>query len=219
MPKETKRFVYVFDALCPWCYGFTPVVQQVRANVDQHIPWDVLSGGMVRHDDVRTISGEEEAYRLRQAYVPIEETAGVQFGEAFFNNIAQSERHLDSHPPAMALATFRHIAPEGDALRFAHLLLQAVFRDGADVRDDEMYSTLATQMNLDAEAFIAMMNRPEAHDSALYDFALAKQIGATSFPRLYYQTATDYLYLVAQGYTSFDDLMQRIAKIEEEIGG
>ena len=50
------------------------------------------------------------------------------------------------------------------------------------------------------------MHTEEARDRALYDFALARQLGADAFPRLYLQTAEDYLHLISQGYSAFDQV-------------
>lgn len=48
-----KKLVYVYDALCPWCYAFTPVVDELRRHYGDRLDHEVLSGGMVRGDQVR----------------------------------------------------------------------------------------------------------------------------------------------------------------------
>src|SRR5690606_39540705 len=66
------KLVYVYDALCPWCYAFTPVVQALVQEYQGRFDHEVLSGGMVRGDQVREIGGHEEAARLRESYQSIQ---------------------------------------------------------------------------------------------------------------------------------------------------
>ena len=131
MSAFRKKLVYVYDALCPWCYAFTPVVTAVCRHYGDRLDHEVLSGGMVRGDQVREVGGEEEASRLRESYRSIESLTGAQFGEAFFAGVANHRRRLDSEPPAIALAAFRMVAPGRSELELAHAILQGNFWDGA----------------------------------------------------------------------------------------
>lgn len=204
MPGFRPRFVYVYDALCPWCYAFTPVVRALHEHYKDRFDIEVLSGGMVRGDQVREIGGEDDARELREGYRAIEERTGVRFGEAFFHNVATQKRRLDSEPAATALAAFRMMAPDRSELELAHAILRANFWEGGDPTSEELYRRIAERLGLDPEAFLNTMGTDEARDGALYDFAQARQIGADAFPRLYLQTREDYLYLVARGYSDFD---------------
>ena len=44
---DKPTFFYVYDALCGWCYGFSPVMQNVAAKYDDRLNFEVISGGMV----------------------------------------------------------------------------------------------------------------------------------------------------------------------------
>lgn len=209
------KLVYVYDAYCPWCYAFTPVVKELVRHNAARIGHEVLSGGMVRGDQVREMGGEEEAARLRESYRQIEEISGVRFGEAFFKNVAEQRRRVDSERPAIALAAYRIMAPDRSDLEMAHAMLRANFWEGGDPTSDEFYRGIARQLGLDPDALVETMRTDRARDGALYDFALARQIRADSFPRLYLQTREDYLYLIAKGYSPFE----RVQGIIDEILG
>lgn len=213
MPAFQPKLVYVYDALCPWCYAFTPVVQALCRHYGDRLDHEVLSGGMVRDDQVREIGGQEEASRLRESYRSIETLTGARFGEGFFEGVARHRRRLDSEPPAIALAAFRMIAPQRSELEFAHAVLHGNFWEGGDPNSDEFYGHIAEKLQLDPEAFLNAMRTQEAKDRALYDFALARQLGADAFPRLYLQTAEDYLHLISRGYSEFGQVQKIIDKI------
>lgn len=206
MSTFKPKLIYVYDALCPWCYAFTPVVTALVRHYDRRLDHEVLSGGMVRGDQVRVIGGAEEAERLRASYRAIESVSGVRFGEAFFAAVASQRRKLDSEPPAIAMAAYRLLAPGRSELEMAHALLRANFRDGGDPVSPACYRRIAEELGLNPDALLATMQTDAARDGALYDFALARQLGADSFPRLYVQVREDYLYLVAKGYTPLERL-------------
>lgn len=238
-----KKLVYVYDALCPWCYGFTGVVRSLQEYYGDHFDYEVLSGGMYRGDGVKTVGGVEEARRLREAYGRIEEMTGASFGERFFEFVAAGERRLDSELAAVALAAFRIVTSRGEAaidesdpedegsgfesgrdqsgfgpseLDFAHAVLRAVFQRGGDPTKTGFYEDVAVELGLDPAALSAAMESNEARDGAAYDFALVRQLGADGFPRLYLQTAEDYLHLLAKGYAPFEQVHRIIETIESD---
>jgi len=213
VPAFSKKLVYVYDALCPWCYAFTPVVKALSHHYGDRLGLEVLSGGMVRDDQVREVGGEEEASALRESYRSITELTGAQFGEAFFEGIARHRRRLDSEPPAIALAAFRMVASGRSELEFVHTVLKENFWEGGDPSSDEFYRRIAQRLGLDPDKLLAAMRTEEARDGALYDFAQARQLNADAFPRLYLQTAEDYLYLVSRGYSDFEQVRSIIDKI------
>lgn len=214
MTTFRKKLVYVYDALCPWCYAFTPVVEALAAHYADRFDHEVLSGGMIREERVRMVGGREEAGRLRESYRSIEELTGARFGEAFYTAIAHNTRRLDSEPPAIALAAFRTLESPVSELQFAHAILKGVFWEGGDPNSEHFYHSVAERLGLDAAALLVAMHKPEARDAARYDFALARQLGADAFPRLYLQTAEDYLHLIAKGYTPFEQVRRVVDAIE-----
>lgn len=224
MTPFTKKLVYVYDALCPWCYAFTAVVQSLRKYYGSHFEYEVLSGGMYRGDRVKTVGGVEEAQRLRDAYERIEGMTGAVFGERFFDHVAEGERRLDSELAAVALAAFRMVTVPGagdDGIRrseldFAHTVLRFVFEGGGDPTEPDFYKSVAHEIGLDGRALLEAMESADAKDAAIYDFALVRQLGADGFPRLYLQTAEDYLHLVAKGYAPFEQVHSVIEKIESD---
>lgn len=217
MPESSKQaIVYVYDALCPWCYAFTPVVQHVQRHYGDRFAYEVLSGGLVRADQVRTIGGPEEVDKLRNAYRAIEERADVQFGDAFYRAVEQGERTLNSEPPAVALAVFRQLDSGLSEIDFARAVGESLFIEGGNPTEPEFYRGLAHKLNLDPQSFLEQMEKPEFKDRAVYDFALAKQIGADAFPRLYLQTAPDYLHLVSKGYAPFAEIKRIIDAISSD---
>lgn len=218
MTAFRKKVIYVYDALCPWCYAFTPVVEALYREYGTRFDFEVLSGGMIRGDHVRVVGGEEEAARLRSSYREIEARTGARFGEAFYEGIRRGGRRLDSEPPAIALAAFRTLGSARSEVAFAHALVRAIFWEGGDPGEAEFYRGIARTLELDGDALLAEMTKEETRDRALYDFALARQLGADAFPRLYLQSAEDYLHLISKGYSDLERVRGILHAIEKDSG-
>ncbi len=45
--SSTMKLIYVYDALCGWCYGFSPVITDFSARHASEFAVEVVSGGMV----------------------------------------------------------------------------------------------------------------------------------------------------------------------------
>src|SRR5690606_39474540 len=112
------------------------------------------------------------------------------------------------------LGAYRCLAQARPLLDRAQPQLRGNSWDGGDTTSEAFYRAIAEKLGLNPEAFLDAMGTDEARDLALYDFSLARQLGADAFPRLYLQTAEDYLYLVSRGYSAFDD----VQRIIDEIG-
>src|SRR5690606_2193897 len=108
---------------------------------------------------------------------------------------------------------FRMVAPDRSELELTKAVLHENFQEGGDPNAEAFYLRVAERLALDPESFLRTMHTDEAKDGALYDFALARQLGADAFPRLYLQTREDYLHLVSKGYSEFDQVRRIIDTI------
>lgn len=53
--EERSEIIYVFDPLCGWCYGFSPVIKQAYDSYKDKADFKVLAGGMVIGDQIGPI--------------------------------------------------------------------------------------------------------------------------------------------------------------------
>lgn len=58
---------------------FYSIVQQIYENYRNSFELEVLSGGMIVDDQIKTMGGEEKSESLRKSYQRIEEQTGVTF--------------------------------------------------------------------------------------------------------------------------------------------
>jgi putative protein-disulfide isomerase len=60
------------------------------------------------------------------------------------------------------------------------------------------------------EMFYERLHSEEYKEQAYYEFSLVKQLQVTGFPCVLMQVSESKFHLLARGYTSYDDMKQRI---------
>jgi putative protein-disulfide isomerase len=102
---------------------------------------------------------------------------------------------------------------------FAADLQYALHFEGRDLTDNEAYRHLLEKYSIPAEDFYEKLKSEEYKDKALYEFSLCKQLHVTGFPAVLLQASETKFYLVARGYTPYENVKARIDNILIEIAG
>ncbi|MGB5028233.1 MAG: DsbA family protein [Chitinophagaceae bacterium] len=207
---------YCYDAYCGWCYGFSPVIKKIATAFKDKLSFEVLSGGMIPKENARPISAI--AGYISEAYHRVEETTGIKFGEDYLWHIFnpdKSDWYQHSEKSATALCIVKEIQPD-QQVAFAADLQYALHYEGRDLTDDEAYRHLLEKYVIPEEEFYTKLNSEEYKEKAHYEFALCKQLQATSFPQVLLQVADQKFYLLAKGYTDYETLKKRIQTVLAE---
>ncbi len=211
----TPTIYYCYDAYCGWCYGFSPVIKKLYGAYKNRLPFEVLSGGMVISEDPKPI-GLTAGYILN-AYKTVEELTGIQFGEDYLWHIKNpelSDWFPNSEKPAIALCIFKEFYEERQ-VEFAADLQYALHYEGRDLCDDEAYRHLLEKYSIQPETFYAKLKSEAYKEKAYYEFALCKQLEVTGYPQVLIQTGETQFFLLAKGFTTFEDLEERLNKVLE----
>lgn len=207
---------YCYDAYCGWCYGFSPVIKKIATAFKDKLSFEVLSGGMIPKENARPISAI--AGYISEAYHRVEETTGIKFGEDYLWHIFnpdKSDWYQHSEKSATALCIVKEIQPD-QQVAFAADLQYALHYEGRDLTDDEAYRHLLEKYVIPEEEFYTKLNSEEYKEKAHYEFALCKQLQATSFPQVLLQVADQKFYLLTKGYTDYETLKKRIQTVLAE---
>lgn len=205
--NRAMTIIYVYDALCGWCYGFSPVIQQLHEAMHDQAHFAVISGGMITGPRIGPI-GEVAGY-IQQAYKDVEQATGVKFGEKFLTRtLAQGTAIFTSIPPAIALALFKTALPE-QAVAFAATLQKAIYYDGLQPLNLDEYAPYAAAYGLDGDQFVAALSDPTYERAAKKEFAYTASLGVNGFPTVLVQKAQR-SYVVARGYLPYPALQARV---------
>ncbi|WP_143310382.1 DsbA family protein [Chitinophaga vietnamensis] len=206
------KLIYVYDPLCGWCYGFTPVIQQLQAAQGNNMTFEILTGGMITGSNRHPFS-TMEAY-IQKAHTSVEEMTGVKFGAAFLHKLLPSQELMDSEKPGIALTVFKGYQPD-NAINFTHDMQVAMNYDGISLNHDDTYRTLISKYHLPEDEFISRLHDEHYRYETQQEFQLVQNWGITGFPAAILDTGKQ-LYLCARGYTPLERLQQTIDNIIKE---
>ncbi|MDZ4839830.1 MAG: DsbA family protein [Bacteroidota bacterium] len=205
--NEKPLISYFYDALCGWCYGFSPIINQIFDNYNTEFEFNVISGGMITGDRIGPI-GQVAPY-IKTAFRDVENASGVKFGEAFLVDVlAEGTSVFTSIPAALAMVVFRIAIPD-KVVSFASALQRGIYYDGIKPENFEEYGKIAAKFGLDEVEFVANMDKPETRQAAVEDFMLSSKAGITGFPTLV-MFINGKAYLLAKGYSSFETVNANI---------
>ncbi len=213
--ENKPLLTYYFDGLCGWCYGFSPVIQQVRKDFEQYFSFEVISGGLFLGHRVGTVN-TVAPYIKQGAYKLVEALTGVKFGAAFLKDINEEDRIvLDSLPLAKILCIVKELSPN-NAFEFTHTLLSSVYRDGISPIDVNNYVQYVSELGIDKETFLAKMADPKYEVFAKKEFEAFRNSGLGGFPALVLESKGKQT-LISSGFTDFDTLTQRLNEVINNI--
>jgi putative protein-disulfide isomerase len=207
------KLIYIYDAVCGWCYGFTPVIQQLQAQFGAEMELEILSGGMMLSANRRPASAMYTY--IQDAHKRVEATTGITFGTAFLDEYLQTDDIMDSENPGVALTVFKQYQPE-NAISFAHDMQLALNYYGKSLNDDQTYTELLEKYKIPADEFLSKMQEDENKYATQQEFNMVQQWGITGFPAAILDNG-EQLYLIARGFTPLERMLETIKEIKDKV--
>lgn len=211
--QEKPTIYYAYDALCGWCYGFSDVMTTLYERTQQDYNFYVLSGGMVTGDRIGPV-GEVAGY-IKEAYLTVENTTGVKFGEDFLAELDKGTNIFTSIPAAKAMALFRSQKPD-ECIPFAARIQRAIYEEGLPPAENSTFGSCAADFNLDAKAFADNMDLDKVELLVEEEFKTVANWGITGFPTVVYKDG-NYAYMIGRGYTPLNILEETLKNVQTEI--
>jgi len=206
------KIIYIYDPLCGWCYGFSPVIRKIQEEYKAKMDFDIISGGMVVGDRVGPV-GAFADYILK-ALPRLEELTGVTFGEPYLAQLKDRSLFLSSLKPCIALEVFKSFN-EKDAITFASAMQKAHYIDGKSLEEESVYVDLIKPYNIDSTEFLKRLNSDEFRMETSNQFKMIQEWGITGFPAVILVKDNQF-YLIAKGYVDYENLNKTVEKILAE---
>ena len=210
--QDRPELLYLFDPLCGWCYGMSPVIQRVRQEFAGRLDVSVLCGGMVLGEQAGPI--RHDWPYISGALQQVERVTGVEFGAAFRALGEEGSYVQDSEPPSWAINVFRQLN-QSQTASFAHDIQVAYFRDGADLNEPKTYLPLATGYGVDGAEFLRRLTLPETALATRQEFAAVAKIGVQGFPTTILRVGNEG-YVLARGYQPYETFAEGLTQALEQ---
>jgi putative protein-disulfide isomerase len=173
-----KSLIYVVDPMCSWCWGFSPVFEEIVRRYQAQVTVQVLLGGL-RPGNTERFDEQRRAYILSHWHA-VHERTGQPFNFAFQTGPSFT---YDTEPPSRAVAVVRHLAPE-DEFAFLKSVQEAFYVKNEDVTHEEILADLAGAQGIDRVKFLEWFQDPAIKRSVREEFDQARQLGVSEFPTM-----------------------------------
>ena len=174
------EFIYGYDALCGWCYGFCDELDKVHEALSTKVNFTLVNGGLFARNGQLKMADMKEHIK-RNMPIVTKKTA-TSFGESFVSGILETPEYLyDSEKSAVAIAVIKDMLP-AKSFDFSAKIQRAFFYHGKDIQSDEFYLALISDYSIASEEFLYKLNSQEFCDRAKTEFNRATAYGFSSFP-------------------------------------
>jgi putative protein-disulfide isomerase len=181
-PKEAAmdgpHLIYFADPMCSWCYGFSPVIDQVRQAYGRALPIRVVLGGLRPGTD--TPMTDESKRSIIGHWDHVHEASGLPFDPSVLD---RQGFVYDTDPAARAVVVARR---EGEelAVRYLAAAQRAFYAEARDITSAEVLGDLAESFGLERAAFLEAWGSEQAKAETWRDYATSQRAGVTGFPTL-----------------------------------
>ncbi len=196
------HLIYFSDPMCSWCYGFFPVIDEIRRTFGQTLPVRVVMGGL-RPGTEKPMT-EEAKLEIVDHWTRVHEATGLPFNGS---GMSAPGFVYDTDPAARAVIVARR---DSEELAAAFLLRtqQAFYAEGRDITTQAVLADLAEEMGIDHEPFLEAWASEAAKQETWRDYAISQRAGVTGFPTLVAGPNDEGVYgVVTRGYAPPDQVV------------
>jgi putative protein-disulfide isomerase len=174
-----SRLYYVHDPMCSWCWGFRPVLDELVRALPAGLPFSRLLGGLAPDCD-QPMPSVLRAHLVSTWRRIQEQIPGTRFNFDFWQSTTPRR---STWPACRAVIAARRLRGELEAPMIG-AIQHAYYLEARNPSDNDTLIELAVHLGLDAREFAALLNAGTTQARLDDEMALARSMGADSFPSL-----------------------------------
>jgi putative protein-disulfide isomerase len=205
--SEKPELIYVGDAMCSWCYGFSPEISAVKDHFKDAVEFKLLNGGLRPY--ARNAMDAEMKKFLRQHWKEVTRLTGQSFSYSILDD--SSTFVYNTEPPARAIATVRKLKP-GAEFDFFKQVQNAFYVKNRNTSDIATYLELLSEFSIDPETFKSLYNSEEMKQVIAEEFKKVETLGVRGFPALLLHKDGQYI-RITDGYAKRGEVIKSIEKV------
>ena len=194
---------YFVDPMCSWCWGFSPVMDQIKETYGDHLKVAMMLGGLrPGTTEPMTQESREEIFHHWQEVQKLT-------GQFINSDGALPEGFVyDTEPACRAVVAVSEINVES-TLPYYKKVQRAFYLEQKDVTDAKVLAELASELSINPADFIDHFDGDKARDKTQLYFQQTRKMGVRGFPTLVIQSGSEFK-LIANGYQPFERLKTEI---------
>jgi putative protein-disulfide isomerase len=202
-----KELIFVVDPMCSWCWGFAPVMEELRATLSDSYDLSLVMGGLRTKGEMIWDASSKEY--LKGHWEEVEKRTGQTFRYSLFE---KEEFEYDTYPSCKAIVTVRELFGMKSAFDYLHTIQEAFYTRGEDVTNVDVLITVLKETGLDSTLFKTFFQSERAELLMQHDFAKARSMGANAFPSVVIIDEEGHM-VCQKGYRSLLEMKKNIEGI------
>jgi len=205
-----KKLIYVVDSMCSWCWGFSPVLEEIIRLYHDRVSFQLMLGGL-RPGNTDRFDESRRVYIL-QHWHAVHKRTGQPFNFEFQMGPTFT---YDTEPASRAIVVIRQLAPQKE-WEFLKCVQEAFYVCNADVTKTQVLQNLAMKLGIDTSQFCETFQDPQTKHMVRDEFDQARQLGVDGFPTLLGQHGQSVSTLM-HGYQEVEGLVPSIDQFFEKV--
>ena len=207
--EMNDRFIYVFDPLCSWCYGFHPTVKKIYEENSSTYGIEVLSEGNFIGNKKMPV--KNRSLKMQRAYEGVGRITGAEFSRYFFDNIIHNHGYImDSEPSCIAFYVMKTIIPE-KALSISYSLQRSFYKEGRRMDRQSTFTNVAKEYGISKQDFLDKFLDPAFKKLTYQEFDRVKEIDVHGYPSFFLIKNGEYFDL-AEGYAKEEEVRKELSR-------
>ncbi|UPT77808.1 DsbA family protein [Sulfurovum sp. XGS-02] len=196
-----KELILVLDPMCSWCWGFAPVIEELRNFFHEKYAFSLVLGGLRTKGEMPW--DERSKVYLKEHWKQVTQRTGQVFSEDLFE---KEFFDYDTYPACKAVITVRELFGMQSAFDYLHTIQEAFYTRSEDITKRENLTRLLHRSESDQSAFSTFFESDRAELLMEHDFAKARSMGANAFPSVVVIDEEGHM-VCQKGYRSLQEMI------------
>ncbi len=206
------KIYYIWDAYCPWCYGFNRVLNKFYEKYSD-FDIEVISGGMLVGERIKKL---KETQPPKYSLSEITDIYNVSFGEKYKNVLEIGEMVRNSHYPANGFSILREKIDKSKWLDVSFDIQLKYFVDGEDLGNIEIYLEIGKKYGVNVEELKQELEKGlHVENLEFEDFLKKQELNVKIYPSVRLEKNGE-LYDLRNGAYTVEELENNLIKIKKE---
>ncbi len=199
---------YFADPMCSWCWGFSPVITQIKQHYQDKLQIALNLGGLRPGTKAAIIPKDRD--EVLHHWQEVQKISGQEFN---FENALPEGFIYDTEPASRALVAFGKL--NGDnTLALFHDIQYAFYVAQQDVTQQAALIKLAKKYSIDESEFTSLFESDEIKQQTQQHFTNTRSAGVLGFPSLVFQQDKKHQFL-SRGYASYEMIQHQLDELLE----
>ena len=204
---DKTEIIYVGDPMCSWCWGISPMLIQLRDHYQkEEIGYRIVVGGL--RPGGGDVWDQKMKDFLKEHWGHVTEMSGQPFG---YKLMEKEEFNYDTEPSCRAVVAARLLV-QAKEMEFFEAIQRKFYVESEDPTSPNFYASICDAFDVNYGEFLSRFESPAVRQETEKEFSLNRQWGVKGYPSVILMHQ-DQLFLLANGYATFDQMRERIQHI------